>query len=520
MIFYPAVRALLLTLAVTSFALCSNAQPPSVAELPSFGATLLIGNEQVPIAFSPGLSGPLFLLQPIVDRLGGQLQVGPLNESHRLLIADTEVLLGPGAGAMTVGREVIVLSQVPVLTENGVRVPLDALKKSYGDLLGLELRWDGSLRQLSVGRQRPREINVEVQVVHIQGITTVVLQFDQTPSYTVNDKGQIVDIEIPIDRLQLTQGRPHPSRSLLRSVKVDEHTIRLQLEPGAAAAEPYVLARSPGATSSRGLRLVLDLSLSGTFNTAGTLTDRPPPGQGEPSGGALRTVVLDPGHGGVEQGALGPAGSEEKALTLILAKALKRKLEERLAVNVVLTRNDDADLPLATRTALANQNQANLFISLHLNASPDRSAHGAETYFLSVDASDERALEIAAAENESGDNEVSEAPDEGLQLLLWDLAQSQHLAASQQLGSLIQYELSQTLGLTNRGVRQAPFAVLVGATMPAVLLELGFITNPDEEAELLDPAYRAQLVDAVVKAVVRFNALLEQDDRQAAVGRP
>ena len=244
---------------------------------------------------------------------------------------------------------------------------------------------------------------------------------------------------------------------------------------------------------------------------------RPPPRQ--PGQGGLRTIVLDPGHGGPEQGAIGPAGTEEKQLTLVLAKALRRKLEEQLPVEVLLTRSDDLDVPHDSRTAMANQNRADLFISIHLNSSPDSSAHGAETYFLSPKASDEQAMRRAEAENAGSSGSSFDTGGDDLQLILWDLAQSQHLAASQRLARIIQEELNETLGLENRGVKQAPFRVLMGATMPAVLVELGFISNPEEEMELLDPAYRADLLDAVTTAVLRFHALLEQNDRTAALER-
>jgi N-acetylmuramoyl-L-alanine amidase len=182
----------------------------------------------------------------------------------------------------------------------------------------------------------------------------------------------------------------------------------------------------------------------------------------------------------------------------------------------------DADLPLDTRTALANQTKGDLFISIHLNAAPESSAHGAETYFLAPKATDARALQVAEAENRGGVEPSADGgtADAGLQLLLWDLAQSQHLAASQSLAQLIQQELNTTLGLTDRGVRQAPFAVLVGATMPAVLVELGFITNPKEEERLLDPAYRADLLDAVVRAVVRFKSVVDGGSESASVVSP
>ena len=172
-------------------------------------------------------------------------------------------------------------------------------------------------------------------------------------------------------------------------------------------------------------------------------------------------------------------------------------------MRVVLTRNEDAELPLDTRVAVANQQKADLFISLHLNSSPGRGAQGAETYFLNLVASDERAAQAAQAENDSGD------PLTDLQLILWDLAQSHHMAESQRFAGLIQEELNEALELRNRGVKQAPFRVLMGAAMPAVLVELGFLSNPQEEERLLDPLYRSRLADALVDAVSRYKAVRE-----------
>ena len=511
----PAIAAVLLVLPVLG-------QEEPKAELPSSTATLAVEDARSPLPISPGFAGPLFLLHPIVERLGGELTVGPMEESHRLKIAETDVFFGPGSGSMTVGTDIVPLTQAPVLTEAGVRVPLDALRKSYGTLLGVEFRWSNADRQLTVVRRRARTVGVELQVVHISGITTVVMQFDEAPTYTVTDKGATVDVEIPIDRVRLADSIKQPRRSLLEGISTGDHLIRLELEPGAAAAEPYVLARSRsqlGAGTAPRLRHLCGCRLTAMTERGGGF--EPTASAASPGQGGLRTIVLDPGHGGPEQGAIGPeAGTEEKQLTLILAKALRRKLQESLPVEVLLTRDEDADLPLDSRTALANQNKADLFISIHLNASPDRSAHGAETYFLSLEATDERAAARAEAENQSGAAQSArvETADDDLQLLLWDLAQTQHLAASQRLAQIIQRELNDTLGLENRGVRQAPFTVLMGATMPAVLVELGFISNPDEEAELLDPAYRADLLDAVTAAVLRFNEILERSDRSAALG--
>ncbi|HEY8142213.1 MAG TPA: N-acetylmuramoyl-L-alanine amidase, partial [Kofleriaceae bacterium] len=233
------------------------------------------------------------------------------------------------------------------------------------------------------------------------------------------------------------------------------------------------------------------------------ITLRPSEPKATPS---IEIIVIDPGHGGDETGALGVRGGAEKDLTLELARALRDRLRARLPVRVALTRDEDSTLSLTARSATANQYRADLFVSIHLNSSLGATAHGAETYFLSIDASDERAASSAAAENAApaGGGDADE-----LELLLWDLAQSRHLARSQRVAMLIQQELNQTLGLRDRGVKQAPFRVLMGANMPAVLVELGFLSNPDEEAKLKDPGYRAELVDALVRAIGRYRSELQ-----------
>jgi len=228
---------------------------------------------------------------------------------------------------------------------------------------------------------------------------------------------------------------------------------------------------------------------------------------------SLPVIVLDPGHGGVETGAIGPTGLEEKDLTLDLARRLKVLLE-RQGVTVVLTRDEDRVLPLDDRTAIANHNRAILFISIHLNASKRKSAVGAETYFLATAATDDEARTLAGLENkayESPDAAATPAtsaaaPDAGLELILWDLAQNSFLVESSRLAEAIQAELNTATGVRDRGVRQAPFRVLMGATMPAILIEAGFISNPEEEARFKDDAYKDKVAEAIARAVASITA--------------
>jgi N-acetylmuramoyl-L-alanine amidase len=250
-------------------------------------------------------------------------------------------------------------------------------------------------------------------------------------------------------------------------------------------------------------RLVLDLE--GTRGGAAPAAAPPPVT-------AQAVIVIDPGHGGVESGAIGPAGLEEKNLTLDLARRLKGLLE-RQGVTVVLTRDDDRVLPLDDRTAIANHNRAILFISIHLNASKRKTAVGAETYFLAVAATDDEARTLAGLENKAYEPREAAVPatpenppGRDLELILWDLAQNSFLAESSRLAEEVQNELNAATGVRDRGVRQAPFRVLMGATMPAILVEAGFISNPEEEARFKDDAYKDKVAEAIARAVSKITA--------------
>jgi N-acetylmuramoyl-L-alanine amidase len=234
----------------------------------------------------------------------------------------------------------------------------------------------------------------------------------------------------------------------------------------------------------------------------------PPP----PAAPAAFKVVLDPGHGGTEDGAIGPSGLKEKDLALDMARRLAALLRAD-GFEVVLTREGDDGPTLDQRAEVANVQRADVFVSLHANASRSSKARGAETYFLSRHATDDAARTVAAIENDAAgvgdDPTAAAAPDAGdpaIPLILWDMAQTIYLEQSAQLAEIVQRELNGALGITDRGVRQAPFRVLVGATMPAVLVELGFLTNPEEEKRLADGEYRRKLSEALAAALKQYRA--------------
>jgi N-acetylmuramoyl-L-alanine amidase len=253
-----------------------------------------------------------------------------------------------------------------------------------------------------------------------------------------------------------------------------------------------------------GGELVLELFRRSSANTAA----QPPvkPQTARDSGPRLlRAVVIDPGHGGAETGAVGSTGLQEKDVVLDVGKRLAKMLREQAGLEVYLTREGDQELPLTSRTALANNQRADLFISLHVNGSTSAGARGSETYFLSAEATDDEARNLAALENRALVEEVSPAAgDSGLEMILWDLAQTEFLLESSRLAERIQDELNRLLNTPNRGIKQAPFRVLEGATMPAVLVEMAFITNPDDELLLLQENFRERIATALYRSVLAF----------------
>jgi len=224
----------------------------------------------------------------------------------------------------------------------------------------------------------------------------------------------------------------------------------------------------------------------------------------------VRLVVIDPGHGGEDEGAHGPGGIEEKNLTLKLALMLKSELAKDRTLRVVLTRESDTQVELGKRAALANHLHADLFISIHANASRTVGAAGFETFFVSLKATDDEAGKLAALENVTLDVKAGPDPRAGdLELILGDMAQAEHLADSEALATLVQERLSGVMQTENRGVKQAPFHVLMQAAMPAVLVEVGFLSNKNEARSITRPETQKKIVQALAESVFAFR------DRQA-----
>jgi N-acetylmuramoyl-L-alanine amidase len=214
-------------------------------------------------------------------------------------------------------------------------------------------------------------------------------------------------------------------------------------------------------------------------------------------------IVIDPGHGGHDTGTIGPHGLEEKDLVLDVSRRLGKLLEARLGAEVIFTRKDDTFIPLETRTSIANQEEADLFVSVHANSSRDPDARGVETYYLNFTSSSE-ALDVAARENAASDKSIHELQD-----LVKKIALKEKIEESQEFASDVQQSLHSGLstknpGLRDRGVKKAPFIVLIGANMPSILAEISFVSNPGDEHRLRTPEYRQRIAESLYRGISKY----------------
>ena len=222
----------------------------------------------------------------------------------------------------------------------------------------------------------------------------------------------------------------------------------------------------------------------------------------------FKTIVIDAGHGGKDPGAVGYRGTKEKDIALDVAKRLEKKLSKNMNVKIIMTRDEDVFLRLSERTKIANESNGNLFISIHTNAAEDRRASGFETFLIGPN-KNEAAVRVAARENAVLELEGTTGKKlTNEDLIQATIAQSAFASKSEQFASMVQKEIKKRVQSKDRGVKQAGFYVLMGASMPNVLVELGFISNPTEEKKLRSHQYRDQLATAIYRAVEQYQKTL------------
>jgi N-acetylmuramoyl-L-alanine amidase len=341
------------------------------------------------------------------------------------------------------------------------------------------------------------------------GTTNVAVTFEITPNTearVVPQQGRLL-VQFDADALELNVPLL-PQQSFLAGLTLGDTPSSVALTLGPRTASHRVTTTQADAGSGR---LTIDL-LPATTEAAPTAPSPAPdtrlviPTQGPSTG--LRTVVIDPGHGGDELGTQGARGTLEKDVTLAIARRLRTLIETRLGLKVFLTREDDRTLSLDERSAFANNHQADVFLSIHANSAVRPSLKGAEVYYLTVERADAEARK--RAEETTATLPALGGGSRAIDLILWETAQARYLEQSAALAGYIEQAMAGRIEMSPRAVQQAPFRVLVGANMPAALVEIGYLSNADQETQLTTGAYQDLVAQALLDGLIRFRELLEK----------
>ena len=298
----------------------------------------------------------------------------------------------------------------------------------------------------------------------------------------------------------------------VRNAQFDPKTVRVVLDTQTKISDYKVF------TLADPFRVVIDVMSStapdkaaktdgkksaGRTKKEGSGSKAPPQSQAMQVGQGIKKIIIDPGHGGKDPGTCSPSGLKEKDIVLDVALRVAKALREKPGYEVILTRDRDVFIPLEERTAIANAKEADLFLSIHVNAAPNHEARGIETYVLDL-ASNKDAMRLAAMENATSAKQISD-----LQSILLDLMQNSKINESLKLAGLVQEGMVTGLNkkfsaVSNLGVKKAPFVVLIGAQMPAVLTEIAFLSNPEEEKRLKDETYLAGVANHIASGVAQY----------------
>ncbi len=417
------------------------------------------------------------------------------------------IVLSLDQGLASIGGRLVSLPSAPVRDGAQWFVPPDFLSRALGLASEMRIEVRKASRLVLVG-----DIEVPRIVVRQEPAGTGVrisLEVSPRAPYSVQQEPRRLLLKFDAAAIDATLPDSTTPAMVEGFTVIDPATLALSLGPR------FGTYRASGVQVDAGsARIVLDLQPAGAEPPPSPNAPpapapaQPPAAITAPSQPALRTIVIDPGHGGDELGARGANGAVEKDITLDVARRLKAMIEGRLGIRVLLTREDDRLVPLDDRASIANNNKADLFISVHANASPRRDARGAEVFYLSLDGYGEEARKLA----ENPDTKMVPTLGGGtrdIQVILWEMAQARHLSESAVFAGMLEETLRPRVELGARPIQQAPFRVLVGANMPAVLLEMGFLTNPEQEAQLVSDDFKTRVVQALYDAIVRYRDRVE-----------
>ena len=423
-------------------------------------------------------------IMPILAMIGAEAAFSPAADTYGVTYQDHVIQFAIGRKYVLVDGKLQEGPDAPAASPAGVATTIRFLDETLLGPMGYHLVPVADGYDILPGARYADPVIVRPAVADFGSTSTLVLALDRPVEVDVESNPEELVVRFSEASPQIDRSLPFRStRVVLLEGKAQDLVVRLK--PGIGLINWHTLSEPD--------RVILEL---------GAVQPKPPeaPVQIKERSGP-RPIVIDPGHGGSDIGASSNGGVVEKTLVLQIARRLARVLSGK-GYSVRITRDGDENRALTDRTALANRMDARVFISLHANASTAASVRGAETYYMSLDdiASDEQAAATARIENQSQPG----GRRAGIDLILWDLAQAEVLNESANLALSVQNRLNQRLGLKDRGVKQAPFVVLTGASMPAILVEVGFLSNPAEASTLQSDDHQQQLAEAIGAGIDDF----------------
>ena len=477
----------------------------------------------------PNQAGPLTVLSrdarrplPTVDVQGHQM-VG-LDDLAALFQLQIREVPAPRAITATYKNQTLVLTpdqslvsasgrlvSLPApLTRQGRRwlVPIEFISRALAPIYDTRLELRPASRLVIVGDLRvPR---VSAQYDDAPGALRVTFEIAPRAAAVVTQEAGRLLIRIDADTLDTSLPPPPTQQGLLTGLRAAEpNTIQMELGPRFSSYRA-----SPPVSSGAASLLTVEILAAGTDSTAvPPAAPAPPPAAPLPdftsaSRPTIRTIVIDPGHGGDDVGVKGPGGAREKDVTLAVARRIKSVIEGRLGMRVLLTHEDDNRINADGRAAIANNNKADLFVSLHANGSPRASLRGATVFTLGLDRTGEDARRQSQADREA--LPVFGGGTREFAVVEWDLAQAAHLDGSHAFAAIVDQQLRAAAGMPAISLQRAPMRNLAGTNMPAVLIEMGYLSNPQEEQLLTSEAFQGGIATALAEAVVAFRDYLEQ----------
>jgi N-acetylmuramoyl-L-alanine amidase len=483
---------------LSAFALISILQPAASQRPDAAGYTLLSRDGRRPIAVRTVGNVEMVTLDEIATLLNVTVREDAAAGGIALTMPSGQtVVLSAKQALASIGGRVVSLPAAPVREGKTWLVPIDVIGRAIAPAYVTKLELRKPSRLVIVGDLRVPQVTARHETVGAAARVTFDVQpaaphsiSQETGRLLIRFEAAALDTQLPV-----TVGR-----DLVSAIRQGDGPALIVIELGPKFAS-FKSSDLPGERD--GVRFVIDLfgAAGTTIETAPQPVEPLPLPQFKPTG-PLHTIVIDPGHGGDELGATGPGGTLEKDVALSVARRLKAAIEGKFGIRTLLTRDADRTIGLDERAAVANNNKADLFISLHANASVRPSSAGAEVFYLSLTEYGEEAERIARGESES--LPVFGGGTREIEVILWEMAQARHIERSAEFATLVEAALRQRVPMSPHAIQQAPFRVLVGANMPAVLIEMGFLTNAVEERALSAAERQNAIVQALVDAVVKF----------------